>query len=704
MKEPPSSDLVDLFDEAVGLVPAERARFVASVAERDAALARELDLLLGADERNGRLPEDPAASPIELSVPLAVAVADADRRCVGRYRIEGVLGRGGMGVVFFGTDPKLNRRVVLKTMRAGLSWADASTRARFEREARIGSRLDHDGICSVLDFVEDRGEVFVVMPFVEGKTLAQRLDEARARRKTHPEDASPWVMFGGAQAETRDPGNHVEAVASSHAPGSSSSIAGDLRHVLRLLERIAMAVDAAHQQGVVHRDLKPANIMVRPDGSPVILDFGLAVDLNEGGARLTSEGAAFGTPNYMAPELASGHAVDAGPSTDVHALGVILYEMLTLELPFDGPNQQAIRAHILRGDPIPPRRLNPRVPVDLQAVCLRALEVRPADRVYANAGEFAADLRNVRTLQPTRARPLSGPQRAARFVRRHPGGVAAAAVLFVMAAYLTLSWRDRTYWIRVRQTLASAQRDGFATLGPEQRDLLVQHVGARTWRVLCHDPTSEEALSILAGYWDEALSRSDEGALPLQLAGRIVEERPTFAFAMPTGRGEPLHLAIDVRGEQRSWTFPTTHVKTRNPIGLFQPDETVRLPVGRYRWSVALDPERHGHEERARTRWQSAAFVIEPRATIDAVLAAARQLLGGDQTNRDVIEIGRLLEAGFGSEALRRLDALPDKPARSPVVRRRLSLLRAWALADLGDQDGAIGIRDELVLAGMAGK
>jgi serine/threonine protein kinase len=196
---------------------------------------------------------------------------------VGRYVLERRLTGGAMGVLFVGSDPALGRRVLLKTVRALAEPFDLGAIERFRREARIGGRLRHDGLCPILDVVTAHGRLFVVMPFFEGEDLAEWIERARLRRPVAadgpPHQLNAWVAHG------------------------------ELRPVLCLIEKVARAVHAAHEAGVVHRDLKPSNILVRCDGEPVVLDFGLAVELEaEREARLTRDGDALGTPSYMAPE------------------------------------------------------------------------------------------------------------------------------------------------------------------------------------------------------------------------------------------------------------------------------------------------------------------------------------------------------------------------------------------------------------------
>ncbi|WP_412062287.1 protein kinase domain-containing protein [Rubrivirga sp. IMCC45206] len=254
---------------------------------------------------------------------------------VGRYRVLGELGRGGMGVVYRAQDPRLGREVALKVLSDAFG-RDAEAKARLLDEARAAATLDHPNVCTVYEVAEtDDGQPFIALACYDGETLAERL--------------------------ARGPLAIAEAV--------------------RLVRGVAAGVAAAHAQGIVHRDLKPANVFVTDDGTPKVLDFGVAQVAGDAGA---SEGTSGGTLAYAAPEQAAG-AADA--RSDVWALGLVLYEMLTGENPFLAPYAAAVRYNVHHEDPPPPSaRVD--VPPALDAVVLRALAKDPADR-YPDAGAFA---------------------------------------------------------------------------------------------------------------------------------------------------------------------------------------------------------------------------------------------------------------------------------------------------------------------------
>ena len=328
---------------------------------------------------------------------------------IGRYRLQTELGRGGQGIVFLAEDEVLHRRVALKLL-TGLSARSPALLARFQREALLASKLDHPGLCAVFDSGVHEGTPFIAMRYVEGDSLETAIATARAAGRTC-----------------------VELRTTADAKASIDAVGARERwfRVVALIEEVARALHVAHQTGVVHRDIKPGNIVVTAEGHPVVLDFGIAADLEPDSPTLTRTGDVFGTPAYMAIEQVRGGPGATDARTDVWALGVVLYECLTLTRPFEGSTRDALFAAIRDTDPPDPCARAPGLPRDLAVVLGTALEKDPHRR-YASAFDFAEDLRRVRAFEPIRARPAGAWLRARRWAQRNPALVAVLATVGIL--------------------------------------------------------------------------------------------------------------------------------------------------------------------------------------------------------------------------------------------------------------------------------
>jgi WD40 repeat protein len=344
---------------------------------------------------------------------------------LGRFEIRRELGRGTFGVVYLAYDSRLGREVALKVPRAE-ALLTPELRQRFLREARAAAGLDHPNVVAVYDADTVGPVCYIASTYCPGVTLAAWLKE-----QTRPVPAQ-------------------EAAA--------------------LVATLARAVQHAHERGVLHRDLKPANILLVSGGmvsgeakdiagaptplaslttyQPKITDFGLAKLAGGEAGGLTHSGAVVGTPSYMAPEQAGGRIHEIGPPADVYALGAILYELLTRRPPFQADSIVDLLFLVRTEEPVAPRRLHPRLPRDLETICLKCLEKAPARR-YASARALAEDLHRFLAGEPIRARPVGAVGRLWRWGRRHPawgvaGGAGAAAVLAAVAVSLGFAvYRDR---------------------------------------------------------------------------------------------------------------------------------------------------------------------------------------------------------------------------------------------------------------------
>ncbi|HEY2840283.1 MAG TPA: protein kinase [Pirellulales bacterium] len=304
---------------------------------------------------------------------------------LGKFELIEAVGRGAFGTVYRARDTQLQRIVAVKVPRSGQLTTDEDE-DRFVREARNAAQLQHPGIVPVHEVGRSETFPYIVSEFVEGVTLSDALTD---RRLGFKESA-------------------------------------------QLVARVADALEHAHSQGVVHRDLKPSNIMLTADGAPRVMDFGLA-KRDAGEITVTVEGQVLGTPAYMSPEQALGQSHHVDGRSDVYSLGVILFELLTGELPFRG-NQRMLLHNVIHSEPRDPRSLNDRIPRDLETICLKAMAKEPGRR-YQTAQALADELRSYLTGQPITARPVGSVERSWRWCKRNPmvAGLSAAVAIALLS-------------------------------------------------------------------------------------------------------------------------------------------------------------------------------------------------------------------------------------------------------------------------------
>lgn len=331
--------------------------------------------------------------------------AGESRDRIGRFAINQRLGEGAFGVVYRAYDPQLDREVALKVAKPGTLQSSRHVE-RFLREAKSAAQLRHPNIVPLYEAGMDGERYYIASALIQGRSLADTIE--------------------------------------SEALG--------IRAAVQAVRRLAEALAYAHQKGVIHRDVKPANVMLDELGEPLLLDFGLAAR-KEDAEKLTQAGAILGTPLYMAPEQATGGGGEAVPASDQYSLGVMLYELLTGRTPFGGP-PELVLFHHMRTQPTSPRKLNRKVPRDLETVCLKCLE-KDLDRRYADCQELADDLRRWLDGESVKARRIHAAERFARWCKREPRlAVAVLAAVAALAGVATL------FGVNAHQESRNAVRQG----------------------------------------------------------------------------------------------------------------------------------------------------------------------------------------------------------------------------------------------------
>jgi hypothetical protein len=451
------------------------------------------------------------------------------------YELIDELGRGGMGIVYKALHLGLKRVVALKMIRAG-SRADVADTSRFRTEAEAVARFKHPNIVQIYEIGTHDGMPYFSLEYAEGGSLAKKL------------------------AGTPQP------------PRESAA----------LVETLARAMHTAHGAGVIHRDLKPANVLLTDAGVPKIADFGLAKRLDEEGQ--TMSGALVGTPSYMAPEQAEGKTKEIGPAADVYALGAVLYECLTGRPPFKGATHLETIEQVKTQDPVAPRQLNPKVPRDLETICLKCLQKEVRKR-YPTAEELADDLQRCVEGRPIVARPAGRVERGWRWCRRKPlvaGLLALVALSLVtgtaVSTYFAIDASDQAAQARDNQKKADDQAKQTSAALDKAEDTLIaswlrqigQHGGPVDLmeREALLDLASQENSEIRHRFLERGLQRPDTA---VRLARRTEQVMVAVVGLDPAERQKALQ-ALRIRGLDQKAALPFRLACVRLALALDEMD------------------------------------------------------------------------------------------------------------------------------------
>jgi serine/threonine protein kinase len=692
----------------LGLTPSvsEYARRHPELAERIRDLFPALLALEGVQPGAGPQPDAPAGRP------------PPER--LGEYRLLRELGRGGMGVVYEAVHETLGRHVALKVLPFN-ELADPIHLERFRREARAAAKLHHTNIVPVFDVGQHAGIHYFAMQFIRGQSLEAVLREVRRLREPRPVgpgDPTPRPP-GDATASLGATANQPAGATSDPGPPGESELSTQVhgryyRSVARLGVQAAEALQYAHLHGILHRDIKPANLLLDPEGTLWVADFGLAKA--QDGDGLTDSGALVGTLRFMAPERFAGQA-DA--RSDVYSLGVTLYELLTLRPAFDAADRAGLIERIVHEDPVPPRRLDRRIPRDLETVVLKAMAREPSAR-YTSAAELAGDLQRFLDDRPVRARRTRPWERLAKWVKRRPMVATLLALLAVsLGVLLGTMWLHTQELERERdQVKAKAAEAKAAGKRAEDNfgdalaavDQALTRVGDRSFedspqkvkrqlyedalrlcqRLLArkrNDPTTLRKVALITIRLAEA--RAELGELGLALAE--AREASTIArrlAAQYPGRPEFRHL-LGVMVMTEGGVFYTTRhyaeaeATYRQSLELhrrladeYPREGKYRRAAGRVLVALAVTlQERLRLPEAEKTFLEAEAtlrpLTAAPHRDVEATFARAQNL---DLLGKLYALTGRRTEAERRcTQAVRILEKCPDDPGTRTVIRRKLA-------------------------------
>jgi serine/threonine protein kinase len=413
------------------------------------------------------------------------------KRRLGDFEIVRELGRGGMGIVYEARQVSLNRKVALKVLSGSLGLTSKAV-IRFQREAEAAAKLHHTNIVPIYATGEQDGTHYYAMELIEGPSLdqviAQMREAEKAQPASQPQEPAAASPTAGPAGQTAGPfdwaaqtiGFEPPNIAAPDTPSETRSLSSSSLQsggsyfdtVAKLMAEVADALDYAHAQGVIHRDIKPSNLLLSPVGRLSMNDFGLARMLEQPG--MTVSGEFVGSPMYMSPEQIAVGRAPLDHRTDIYSLGATLYEMLTLQAPFQGVRRDQVIGQIMHKEPKALRSVNRKVPQDLETICLKAMEKDP-DKRYQTAGDMAKDLRAYVSRFAISARRVGPVGRCIRWARRSKAMAAALGGLLMLGLLAgVFAYREH----RAQQQVLEKQRellDRQRELLEEQREQVLEH-------------------------------------------------------------------------------------------------------------------------------------------------------------------------------------------------------------------------------------
>jgi serine/threonine-protein kinase len=555
------------------------------------------------------------------------------------YEILGVLGRGGMGVVYRAWQQELNRPVAIKMVRGGAD-ADPQLLGRFRVEAEAVARLRHPNIVQIHDVVQHAGTPFLVLELVEGTSLAQRL------------------------AGTPQPA----------------------RESAELVEALARTIDSAHRHGVVHRDLTPANILVTADGVPKITDFGLAKLIIGGGDLRTQTGELLGTPSYMAPEQAASRHQMIGAATDIYALGAILYELLCGRPPFRAESPLETMRQVLSDEPIAPSRLRPRLPADLETICLKCLRKEPAQR-YPDALEVADDLRRFLDGRPILARRTSTLEWAWRWCKRNRVVAALLAVVLGLTVALAVGSTAAALRLKRSRDEARLQRNLAEANLREARQAVDDSFTKVSESVLLHTPGLQPLRKQLL---EDAL-RYYQG-----FVGRLTDQ-PDLQAELAAALDRVARITSEIGSREEALGYHRRARGIYSALLAARPDDVpIRRALARSIAAIALVLDETGRREESVLHYQQALAIQQALVAADPDDVQARNDLADSESGLGLVlkplarteEARRCFERALAIRE-RLTEAAPDTPRfRSELARDYVYIARGHH--DAGRYDEAI--------------